>query len=173
MSVAKGRDGEGEGWRQMYQIHRQLWMWMVGRRGWRGPGFSEWSDINGNGSVDATTQAQPPPPVRLGVQSLATKPHGRPCSPSRSSYTLDSPNPNHIHCHPAPMSTHPSTALGAKDGRRSVGPLFASTAGACCIKKATDVLPFYLINPDCREDPAWNRAVLQALDFCASWAPSG
>ncbi|KAJ3100461.1 hypothetical protein HDU97_002198 [Phlyctochytrium planicorne] len=40
----------------------------------------------------------------------------------------------------------------------------------CYYKKSMELLPFYLMNPECKEDIHWNVAVMHALDVCSSWA---
>ncbi|KAJ3104292.1 hypothetical protein HDU97_009368 [Phlyctochytrium planicorne] len=75
---------------------------------------------------------------------------------------------------PLPMKVDAKTAPEGYNGILGGGLIERMSkngkVAGCYYKKSTEMLPFYLINPECKEDIHWNVAVMNALDMCSSWA---
>ncbi|KAJ3238705.1 hypothetical protein HDU81_007285 [Chytriomyces hyalinus] len=77
---------------------------------------------------------------------------------------------------PKPLNVHyvlrplPQANLGVGSSLKgSGGDDVEAVASGCVYRKAEEVLPFALYNPDCREDISWNVAAMQAMDIAGSW----
>ncbi|TPX76653.1 hypothetical protein CcCBS67573_g02063 [Chytriomyces confervae] len=84
------------------------------------------------------------------------------------------PKPLNVHyvLRPLPqakLGVAASLSLSLKGNGGDSGTDAEAVASGCIYRKAEEVLPFALYNPDCREDIAWNVAAMQAMDVAGSW----